>query len=251
MSVLRFGLRKDGGRPRASAVAAALRTFGFGAAPSGTGLALVLLVLAGLLAVPAAALAQSTDAALSDLELRLAVDDGPLPLNETFAPNTTSYTADSFHYEDAITIDPTLNDDTAGYVIQDGDGNTLTDAYPRLEGDDDDAFQATLAVGANTFKVVVTAEDGNTTKTYTVVVTRAAQATGPTIWSATLTVGGGKGYCNGAGTDSACNYGSLSDDDFTLDSTAYVIESIRWGAYGASSPEIPRKRNRFWPRNRL
>ena len=235
MSVFRFGLRKGGGWPRAFAVAAALRTFGFGAARPGTGLALALLVLAGLLAVPAAALAQSTNAALSDLELRLAVDDGPLPLNETFAPNTTSYTADSFHYENAITIDPTLNDDTAGYVIQDGDGNTLTDAYPQLEGDDDEAFQATLAVGANTFKVVVTAEDGNTTKTYTVVVTRAAQATGPTIWSATLTVGGGKGYCNGAGTDNACNYGSLSDDDFTLDSTDYVIESIRWGAYGASS----------------
>ena len=217
-----------------------------GAATPGIGLALALLVLAGLLAVPAAALAQSTDATLSDLELRLAVGDGPLPLNETFAPNTTSYTADSFHYEDTITIDPTLKDDTAGYVIQDGDGNTLTDAYPRLEGDDDDAFQATLAVGANTFKVVVTAEDGNTTKTYTVVVTRAAQATGTAIWSATLTVGGGKGYCDGAGTASACNYGSLSDDDFTLDSTDYVIESIRWGAQG-SGTSLHLTLNRIFP----
>ncbi|MYG25973.1 MAG: hypothetical protein F4213_08100, partial [Boseongicola sp. SB0677_bin_26] len=55
---------------------------------------------------------------------------------------------------------------------------------------------------------------------------------GTAFWTATLTVGydssGPGGYCNGAGT-SYCDYGSLSDDDFTLDGTNYTVESVRWG----------------------
>ena len=56
------------------------------------------------------------------------------------------------------------------------------------------------------------------------------------IWSATLTVGstsGGLGYCSGAG-NSFCGYGSLSDDDFTLDGTDYEVRSIRWSPSGGS-----------------
>ena len=61
MSVFRSGLREDGGRPRASPVAAALGTFGFGAAPPGAGLALALLAaLALLFASATAAQAQTT-----------------------------------------------------------------------------------------------------------------------------------------------------------------------------------------------
>ena len=54
------------------------------------------------------------------------------------------------------------------------------------------------------------------------------------VWSATLTVGAGddgnagNGYCLGA-DNTHCGYGSLNDDDFTLDSTNYKVESIRWG----------------------
>ena len=59
MSAFRSGLREDG-RPRASAVAAALRTFGFGAAPPGAGLARALLVLSVLFASATAAQAQTT-----------------------------------------------------------------------------------------------------------------------------------------------------------------------------------------------
>ena len=54
------GLHEGGGRPRASAVAAALRTFGFGAAPPGAGLARTLLVLSVLLVTATAAHAQTT-----------------------------------------------------------------------------------------------------------------------------------------------------------------------------------------------
>ncbi|MDE0619517.1 MAG: DNA topoisomerase [Rhodospirillaceae bacterium] len=61
VSVFRLGLREGGRRPRASAVAAALRTFGFGAAPPGAGLALALLAaLALLFAAATAAQAQTT-----------------------------------------------------------------------------------------------------------------------------------------------------------------------------------------------
>ena len=60
MSVFRSGLREGGGRPRASAVAATLRTFGFGAAPPGAGLARALPVLSVLLVTATTAQAQTT-----------------------------------------------------------------------------------------------------------------------------------------------------------------------------------------------
>ena len=60
VSVFRLGLREGGGRPRAPPVAAAHRTFGFGAAPPGAGLARALLVLSVLLVTATAAHAQTT-----------------------------------------------------------------------------------------------------------------------------------------------------------------------------------------------
>ena len=60
MSVFRLGFREGGGRPRAPPVAAALRTFGFGAAPPGAGLARALPVLSVLLVTATAAHAQTT-----------------------------------------------------------------------------------------------------------------------------------------------------------------------------------------------
>ena len=54
------GLHEGSGRRRASPVAAALRTFGFGAAPPGAGLARALLVLSVLFASATAAQAQTT-----------------------------------------------------------------------------------------------------------------------------------------------------------------------------------------------
>ena len=59
LSPLPPGLREGGGPPRASAVAAALRTFGFGAAPRGTGIAR-LAALALLFAAPTDAQVQTT-----------------------------------------------------------------------------------------------------------------------------------------------------------------------------------------------
>ena len=117
--------------------------------------------------------AVSTDATLSGLALKdgsTAIELTPSP----FVATTTSYTAAVANAVDEITIVPTVNDDTATYEIQNSGGTALVDTDSNA-----DDFQVDLAVGANTIKVQVTAEDG-TTDTYTVVVTRAAAAT-PTV----------------------------------------------------------------------
>ena len=69
---------------------------------------------------------------------------------------------------DEITVEPT-SDHNATFAYLNALDTALTDADTLKTG-----FQAALAVGANTVKVKVTAEDGNANDTYIVVVTRAA-----------------------------------------------------------------------------
>ena len=95
----------------------------------------------------------STDATLSGLTLS-GVNFG------TFASATTNYTANVGNEVTETTVTPTANDDGATLAI-------------KLGGVEDADGTVDLAVGANTVSVVVTAEDGQTTKTYTVTVTRA------------------------------------------------------------------------------
>ena len=114
----------------------------------------------------------STDATLDDLIL----NDGngaDTPMNPAFASTTTSYTASVINSVDEITVLPTVNESNATVAYLDASDTALTDADANENG-----FQAPLSVGANTFKIKVTADDGNTTETYTVVVTRAALAPG-------------------------------------------------------------------------
>ena len=114
----------------------------------------------------------STDATLSGLALKNAADDSAITLSpSTFVSTTTSYTADVANDVDEITVLPTVNESNATYEIQDGDGTALVDA------DSATGFQVALSEGENTVKVEVTAEDGNTTETYTVVVTRLRRVT--------------------------------------------------------------------------
>ena len=96
----------------------------------------------------------STDATLNDLALSN-VDFG------AFASSTTGYTASVANGVTQTTVTPTTNDDGATYAI-------------KLSGVADDDAVIPLAVGANVITIEVTAEDGNTVKTYTVTVTRAA-----------------------------------------------------------------------------
>ena len=106
----------------------------------------------------------SDDATLSGLTLS-GVNFG------TFNSATTDYTASVGNEVTETTVTATANDSGAAYAI-------------KLDGAEDADGTVTLAVGDNTVSVVVTAEDGNTVKTYTVTVTRAAP-TGP---SASVTV---------------------------------------------------------------
>ena len=95
----------------------------------------------------------STDASLSALTLS-GVDFG------TFASGTTSYTASVANSVSQTTVTPTVNDSGASYVV-------------KLGGVEDDDREISLAVGSNVITIEVTAEDGETTRTYTVTVTRA------------------------------------------------------------------------------
>ena len=109
----------------------------------------------------------SNDAALSALTLS-GVDSG------TFDSTTTSYTAQVANSVSQTTVMPTVNDPEASYVVKLGG---VTDA---------DGVVA-LSVGSNVITIEVTAEDGNTTRTYTVKVTRAAPpSTDATLRSLTL-----------------------------------------------------------------
>ena len=99
----------------------------------------------------------STDATLSALTLS-GVDFG------TFASETTSYTAQVANSVSQTTVTPTVNHSGASYIIKLGG---VTDA---------DGVIA-LSVGSNVVTVVVTAEDGSATQTYTVTVTREGLST--------------------------------------------------------------------------
>ena len=111
------------------------------------------MLLTGL-ASTALAQSQSNDATLSGLTLS-DVDFG------TFASGTTSYTANAAFYVQETTVTPTVNHSGATYVI-------------KLGGVTDADGTVALAVGSNVITVEVTAEDGHTTRTYTVTVIRPA-----------------------------------------------------------------------------
>ena len=169
----------------------------------------------------------STDATLSSL----ALSSGTLA--PTFTSAETSYSADVAADVTQTTVTATASDTNASVAYLDGSDAALPDADPNTPG-----HQVTLTEGANVIKVQVTAEDGTTVRTYTVEVQRTSAATvQPTdcrddaVWCTTLTVGVlsdlPTGYCAGA-KDVGCGYGSMVDDDFTLDGTDYVVESVRW-----------------------
>jgi formylglycine-generating enzyme required for sulfatase activity len=86
-------------------------------------------------------------------------------LSPTFAAATTSYTAGVPNSTSSLTLTPTVTDATA---------TTLVNGTPVASGTASGLIA--LAVGTNTITTVVTAQDGVTTKTYTVTVKRATTA---------------------------------------------------------------------------
>ena len=124
---------------------------------------------------------ESSDATLSRLTLS-GVDIG------TFDSAITSYTAQVANSVSQTTVSPTVNHSGASYVITiDG----VTDADGVID----------LSVGSNVITIEVAAEDGRTTQSYTVAVTRSAD-----------TSGGGSGGSGGTEqpTATGCNPATLT-----------------------------------------
>ena len=128
------------------------------------GVSLVLAAIIGL-SPTVVAQSQSSDATLSGLTLS-SVDFG------TFATGTISYTASVASTVTETTVTPTTNNSGASYAIM-------------LGGVTDDDGEISLSAGSNVITVEVTAEDGQTTRSYTVTVTRPA-STDATLSALTL-----------------------------------------------------------------
>lgn len=106
--------------------------------------------------VTRAAPGPSSDATLS----ALAISEGTL--DPAFNPATPAYGADVANGITSVDVTATANDAAATFTIN---GSAATNGVPEA---------VALAVGPNPIEVVVTAEDGAATETYTVTVTRAA-----------------------------------------------------------------------------
>ena len=122
----------------------------------------------------------SYDADLSGLTAKqqtseTAVTGTALALSPAFSGATTAYTASVANNVTNVRLTPTVNDPDATVKV-----GPATDLYPVRSGAD----SRPLAVrnnGANSFKVVVTAPDGATMKTYTVTVFRAGSGNVPKV----------------------------------------------------------------------
>ena len=101
----------------------------------------------------------SNDATLSTLGLT----PSTLSLVPAFDSATISYAVSADNAVSSIRVTPTLNQANAMVTVN---GAAVTSGQ--------ESQQITLSVGETTITVVVTAQDGTTTKTYTVAVTRAA-----------------------------------------------------------------------------
>ena len=139
-----------------------------------------------------------------------------------------------------VDVEATPTDTNASVEYLDSNGDTLVDSNTTKDG-----LQYTFPVGTNTFTVKVTAEDGNTTKLYTLDATRTqgTVCTKPTltdrveVWSGTLVLDE-LWYVNALGNKWPAGYGyfphldyngggTLSDTLFEFDSNSYTI-SLLW-----------------------
>ena len=123
-----------------------------------TGATVTNTVNGGSISVLFTATAKSADATLSALMISAGT------LSPTFTSTTTSYSATVLNATSTLTLTPTVNQANATTLQYLGSTGTT-------------AFTGALAVGQNVIRVVVTAQDGTTTKTYTVTITRLASQT--------------------------------------------------------------------------
>ena len=157
------------------------------------------------LAVQGSAATISNDATLRVLSLVNAADDAAITLTPTFVSATYGYTASVANSVESTTVTATPTHARANAVVTPADADANTAGH-----------QVNLTAGGNTvITAEVTAQDGRTTKTYTVTVARAAAQT-PQSDDATLS--------------------ALSLSGVTL-SPAFASGTIRYTASAANSVE--------------
>ena len=188
--------------------------------------AALLVAFAAILALPLQAQAQtaSEDATLSALALATA-SAASVALSPTFQAESTAYRAFVQNDTVAITLTATKNDDGATVMIS-GDTDTTTPGTASVA----------LSEGANTITITVTAEDGLTTRTYTITVARAASAPPAdpgAVWTANLTVavnGTVVGYNKTAGT------GALAPRLLMVGDNTFTVTQVEYNALSSSLP---------------
>ena len=188
--------------------------------------------------------ALSDDATLTSLEFHAGdgLDEEPFTLTPAFDAGTTEYTA---------AVGPDFLFALIRNIVRGHSGATIvvTDAFASddLDPTDDAAEDLELGVGENTITVEVTAADGNTTITYTLVVTRTvtppAHCETGDVWCAILTAGT---VTEAVGTVSDGEYGysgahgTLSHVAFEHDGTAYEVDALYHRVvYGVGPPLRP------------
>ena len=162
----------------------------------------------------------STDATLSGLTV--AGGGSNLALSPAFASGTETYTAAAASGIAAVTVTPATTDADATFEYLDSSDAALDDA------DTAAGHQVALAAGPNVIKVKVTAEDGTTTKTYTVTVTRATPTcslNAGDLWCGVVTVGS-RATPSGPTYGYGSSFGDLDDKTFSVGTNSYTITTI-------------------------
>ena len=165
--------------------------------------------------------------------LRVVTDSAALA---DYQSNTTSYAMSVPNSDDEATMTATANDGGASVEILDSSDMGITDADAMKDG-----FQVALAVGSTVIKVKVTADDGTTTQTYTVTVTRAtAGNNAPAFPSSTATREVPEN--SAAGTDVGLPIPEATDED-SGDTLTYSMGGADAGsfAFDASTRQITTK----------
>ncbi len=147
----------------------------------------------------------SSDATLSGLNISSGT------LTPAFASGTTSYTDRVASSVTLVTVTPTANQGNATITVN---GTAVTSGNA--------SGPISLSIGANTINIVVTAQDGTTTETYTVNVTRATPVVIGDAATKRATYAPSSGYTR-------INYGNPANADGTINTVSVYFVTAATG----------------------